>query len=35
MPEVVKHYMPYIVIFNFFLISVVLLVLGKIARRES
>lgn len=31
MPETVQHYLPYIVIFNFFLVSLVLLILGKIA----
>lgn len=35
LPEAVQHYIPYIVIFNFLLVSVILVILGKIATRRK
>lgn len=35
LPEAVQRYMPYIVIFNFFLVSVTLVILGRIATRRK
>lgn len=35
MPEIVQHYLPYIVIFNFALVAAVLIVLGIIATRRK